>query len=263
MPPTASASAPVLANYPSSLLTIGAGVAIFHLRTQRVVVCYHTREKHWFLPKGRKNANESVERAAEREGFEETGYRNRLLPIALQHAQTDPDEGHEDYVTEAVWMQLLPLTARRQYVLFWFAAETVTPAQEEAYRVERRGQDAAGPSSRAYVPPEAFPKHQTLRERIDQDVVVHEDGTSVPYEPAWHEGTGVNEDELCYRSFLLPIEEACKKLRGSVMEDVVRRGWEGIQQRIEMETRAAGTAGREDLTIDISGTSKGKVSSKC
>ena len=55
------------------------------------------------------------------------------------------------------------------------------------------------------------------------------------YEPPRHEGTGVNEEEMLYRSYLLKIDEAVTKLRGSVMADVVREGWEAIQARMREE----------------------------
>ena len=113
------ASPPVHASFPSEKLTIGAGVAIFHIASQRAVVCYHSRDKYWFLPKGRRNANETTIRAAEREGFEESGYRNRVLPLPMKHRQTDPEDGPQAFVTEPLWTQLLPLTATSQYLLFW------------------------------------------------------------------------------------------------------------------------------------------------
>lgn len=69
--PTVSASLPLYARFDSSHLTIGAGVAIFRLATSRVVLCWHTREKYWFLPKGRRDAHEETGRGAEREGYEE------------------------------------------------------------------------------------------------------------------------------------------------------------------------------------------------
>lgn len=62
---------PVIANFDSSHLTIGAGVAIFHLASSRVVLCWHSAEKYWFLPKGRRDASEDTGAGAEREGFEE------------------------------------------------------------------------------------------------------------------------------------------------------------------------------------------------
>lgn len=69
MPP--SSDEPVIASFDSEHLTIGAGVAIFHLASDRVVVCYHPEHDNFFLPKGRRDANEETWVAAEREGFEE------------------------------------------------------------------------------------------------------------------------------------------------------------------------------------------------
>lgn len=68
---------PVIANFDSGHLTIGAGVAIFHLATSRVIVCRHSLKKYWFLPKGRKDASEDTSSGAEREGYEE------VIPIAI------------------------------------------------------------------------------------------------------------------------------------------------------------------------------------
>lgn len=44
---------------------------IFHLATNRVVVCKDTRNDVWFLPKGRRDASEETGVTAIREGFEE------------------------------------------------------------------------------------------------------------------------------------------------------------------------------------------------
>lgn len=67
-------SVPVFAQFSAHHLIIGCGVAIFHVASARVVVCHHTRDGYWFLPKGRRDAGEMSERAAEREGFEEVQY---------------------------------------------------------------------------------------------------------------------------------------------------------------------------------------------
>lgn len=215
-------STPVHASFPSSHLTIGAGVAIFHLASARVVVCYHSREKYWFLPKGRRNANEDVIRAAEREGFEESGYRNRVLPLPMKHHQPDPEEGpHEVFVAEPVWTQFLPLSATTQYLLFWYVAETLP-----------RDLEAPSGKGRTYQQPSRFPTGMQLAQRIALDMA--DDGGGI-YEPVRHENTGVDEDELLYESFLLPIADARAKVKGSVMEDVIVRGWEAIQLRQSME----------------------------
>lgn len=250
MPPTPSQ--PIYASFPSDLLTHGAGVAIFHLATARVVVCYHTRDEYYFLPKGRRNVGESSIEAAEREGFEESGYRNRVLGVVTGHRQTfaETEDGAADngtasskerrvsredvFVTEPVWMQLLPLSKRSQYILFWYIAETVPEEVEKSYPLP-----GTPGHSRIYRPPEPFPKDMTIKERIAQDG--RPDGEI--YEPVRHEGTGVDEEEALYESYLLPVEEARRKLKGSILEDVVRRGWEGILRREQMEEKMEKGAG--------------------
>ena len=66
-----ASSLPIFANFDAAHVVIGAGVAIFHLTTSRVVVCYHSKDGYWFLPKGRRDAGEDSGAGAEREGFEE------------------------------------------------------------------------------------------------------------------------------------------------------------------------------------------------
>ena len=66
---------PTVGNWDSANTTIGAGVAIFHLASSRVVLCYHSVDKYYFLPKGRRDASEDTGAAAEREGFEEVSAR--------------------------------------------------------------------------------------------------------------------------------------------------------------------------------------------
>ena len=52
-----------------------------------------------------------------------------------------------------------------------------------------------------------------------------------PYEPEHHANTGVDSEEMLYSSALVPVEEAVRRLQGSGMEYVVRKGWELICQR--------------------------------
>ena len=67
------ADLPIVGNWDSANTTIGAGVAIFHLASSRVVLCYHSTNNYYFLPKGRRDASEDTGSGAEREGFEEVG----------------------------------------------------------------------------------------------------------------------------------------------------------------------------------------------
>jgi len=221
------ASTAVNASFPSERTTLAAGAAIFHVASARVVLCFHTRDRYWFLPKGRLNANETITAAAEREGFEESGYRNRVMPLPIQHRQPDPEDGPKEiFVTEPLWTQLLPLSSRSQYILFWYAAETIPSEVEKSYVV-----DAPAP----YTSPPPFPTSMTLAQRVALDSIKADDGTEIVYEPVHHENTGVDEEEACYQSYLLPIAEARHRVKGSVMEDVIRRAWEAVQLRFRMK----------------------------
>jgi hypothetical protein len=118
-------------------------------------------------------------------------------------------------------MQLMPL-GPRQYVLYWYIAETLPPSLEKELETE---------AGAAYKPPPPYPRNLTLRDRIKQE--------PEGYEPLHHEGTGVDEEELTFKSHMLPIEEAVRRLgRDSVMADVVLKGWQGIQDRLAIEDAA-------------------------
>lgn len=117
-------------------------------------------------------------------------------------------------------MQMMPLGyGSKQYVLYWYVAETLPPSLEVELETE---------VGAAYRPPPAYPHELTLRERVR----LEPEG----YEPLHHEGTGVDAEEATYESHLVDVEEAVKRLgRHGVMADVVLRGWKGIQDRFAME----------------------------
>ncbi|KAH7070510.1 hypothetical protein BKA63DRAFT_78383 [Paraphoma chrysanthemicola] len=221
---------PVIAQFSGDRFINGGGVAIFHLATGRVVICSAVDRrvgKYYFLPKGRRDAGEESGRGAEREGYEESGYRNRLLPLPILHRQPQayPRAHAPPMTAEPVWMQLMPL-GTRQYVLYWYIAETLPPDTEKVLETE---------VGAAYKPPPPFPRTLTLRERIKME--------PEGYEPLHHEGTGVDEEEQTYESHLLPVEEAVKILgRNSVQADVVLKGWQGIQDRFAIEDAATSTS---------------------
>ncbi len=127
-------------------------------------------------------------------------------------------------------LEFLPLTATSQYLLFWYAAETVPGEIEQSVAGDRE----IG-SSGLYRSPQAFPASLRLKERIAQDHAPSQDKSSTLYEPFHHSNTGVDEEERLYESYLLPVAQARQKLRGSVMEDVVRRAHEAIELRMQME----------------------------
>lgn len=58
---------------------LGVGMVILQPSTGKCAVVYDSKHSYWLLPKGRKDANESLETAVLREAYEEV---RSLLPSA-------------------------------------------------------------------------------------------------------------------------------------------------------------------------------------
>jgi hypothetical protein len=113
----------------------------------------------------------------------------------------------------------MPVTPTIQYLLYWYIAETIPPQFEKELETE---------AGAAYKPPPPYPNDLTLQDRVKME--------PKGYEPVRHEGTGVDEEEQTYKSYLVPIDEAVQKLgKTGIMADVVLRGWQGIQDRYKLE----------------------------
>ncbi|KIP02358.1 hypothetical protein PHLGIDRAFT_79223, partial [Phlebiopsis gigantea 11061_1 CR5-6] len=79
--------------YFASDFLLGAGMVILQPSTSKVVVVYDEKNGYWFLPKGRKDVGESLEAAALREAYEESGYRAEFLPLSIpSNAPTPPSQ---------------------------------------------------------------------------------------------------------------------------------------------------------------------------
>jgi len=155
------------------------------------------------------------------------------LPLPLPHLQPSPatlasGDGEEGGMEQSKWVieplatRMMPVAREYQYLLFWYAAETLSEEDEETLNTV---------SEQGFVKPEVFPENMTLKEREALDK--REGGI---YEPRRHEGTGVDEDEAFYVGMLVGVEEAVRLL-GGTSADVVRRAWEGICLRRKMEEK--------------------------
>jgi len=114
---------------------LGAGMVVFQPATSKVVVIYERKKKYWFLPKGRKDVGESLEQAALREAYEESGYRVTFLPLYSKTqapgAPSDPNPwaapNHEPiFINTAAY----PPRVRRtitfppgEYLSFWYVGQ--------------------------------------------------------------------------------------------------------------------------------------------
>ncbi|KAF1985300.1 hypothetical protein K402DRAFT_334848 [Aulographum hederae CBS 113979] len=238
-PPSLTSTPPTFGRWDAQHFVDGAGVAIFHVKSARVVLCWHSRHRYWFLPKGRRDAGEAAWRGACREGFEESGYRNRMLPLPIQHKQPAahnpaPSEGESgkrpDFVIEPVWSQMIPLKKDVQYLFQWYIAETLPPDEEKALGLPEPVVPGSSAPQKPYFEPNIYPSGLTLRQRMAME--------PVGYEPPRHEGTGVDPSEMWYTSALIPVDQIGEKLGQGVEAEVAKAGWRAILKRVEMEQAA-------------------------
>ncbi|KAF5329632.1 hypothetical protein D9619_009464 [Psilocybe cf. subviscida] len=189
--------------YPTQQLLAGqfvvsAGSVLFRLNRQRqttsepiastipaleICVLHQTVRDEWLLPKGRKDRGESVEAAAIRETYEETGYRCRLWPQRMPTRAPAPGvfdvhvpEMVEDLV-EPVAVTIRQLgESRGVKLVYWF----ISLAAEGAEKVE--GSQMANESFESCFmePEEAIARltFQSDREIVRKALDIVRDGVS-------------------------------------------------------------------------------------
>jgi len=115
---------------------LGAGAIIIQPSSGKVVVVQDGNR--WFLPKGRKDLGESIEEAALREAYEESGYRCEFLP--LYHWTNAPADGsrlaYGRKHSEPLFVTVASYPGRRnrppgEYLTFWYACQIGRDAVRE------------------------------------------------------------------------------------------------------------------------------------
>jgi len=134
----------------SSNLLLGTGMVLIQRSTRKiVVVCEPTRD-YWFFPRGRKDLGESLEAAALREAYEESGYRAEFMPVynpsrapappgktsMYEQANTEPI-----YVTTTAWREVRNIqgpdaSLGYEYLTTWYIGQI----PDDAVREEGTGQ---------------------------------------------------------------------------------------------------------------------------
>jgi len=70
-----------------------AGGVLVDKENKKILIIQKNKTSEWLLPKGRMEENETIEQTAEREVFEETGYKNKaqkLLSVQVRPDLVDP-----------------------------------------------------------------------------------------------------------------------------------------------------------------------------
>ncbi|PGH16454.1 hypothetical protein AJ79_01785 [Helicocarpus griseus UAMH5409] len=114
--------------YFSDEFVISCGTVSIDLSKNLALLLYCRLRKQYHLPKGRKNVGESLEDAAVRETFEESGHRCRILPHTFVTLAPE-------YKVSQAHTEPLAVQQRRNWgphrLIFWYLAEadsTETPA---------------------------------------------------------------------------------------------------------------------------------------
>ncbi|KAI0369306.1 hypothetical protein BV20DRAFT_946440 [Pilatotrama ljubarskyi] len=131
----------------SSDFMLGAGMVVLQPSTGKVVVLGEKfkddrgRDRaHYFLPKGRKDVGESLEQAALREAYEESGYRVSFLPLIMPtHAPTPPGSPERSRwlpCSEPIYVDLHQWRRKHfgrddnggEYLTFWYVGQIADDA---------------------------------------------------------------------------------------------------------------------------------------
>ncbi|KAJ6494734.1 NUDIX hydrolase domain-like protein [Mycena vitilis] len=114
---------------------ISAGCILFRKGEEaglEICVLHDRNKNQWELPKGRKDCGESIEAAAIRETYEETGYACALLPVRMPTRAPAPGLNAVDAVatvegiSEPISVVVRDLGARGIKMVWWYIAHCDT-----------------------------------------------------------------------------------------------------------------------------------------
>jgi 8-oxo-dGTP pyrophosphatase MutT (NUDIX family) len=132
--------------YLSGNFIISAGSILFRKRPSaepdssalEICILHHLTEDEWLLPKGRKDRGETIEQAAIRETYEETGYPCHLWPQRMPTRAPAPGINDTHYaevvdnITEPVAVAIRDLGEGRAKLIFWYIALAEDGAEKVA-----------------------------------------------------------------------------------------------------------------------------------
>lgn len=116
--------------YLAGKFVISAGSVLFRIKqpTRQLEICvlHQLTRDEWLLPKGRKDRGESIEEAAVRETYEESGYKCNLWPQRMATRAPAPGVNNTHHVEEAEGLvEPMAVTIRELHegkikMIFWF-----------------------------------------------------------------------------------------------------------------------------------------------
>jgi 8-oxo-dGTP pyrophosphatase MutT (NUDIX family) len=125
---------------------LGVGMVIIQEHTHKIVMVWEKEKRYWFFPRGRKDVGESLEVAALREGYEESGYTPEFMPhYGNMHQPRPPSHTDEQYTEptcEPIFVTLMHWSAKArkerdgrvyvkpggEYLITWFLGKIASDA---------------------------------------------------------------------------------------------------------------------------------------
>lgn len=120
----------------SDRFVLSSGTVAIDCRRSLVLLLYYRPKGEYLLPKGRKNVGETLEAAAERETWEESGYNCRLLSHSLPTRAPQPTRTPH---TEPIAVQQRFSQGIRK-IIFWYLAQ-VDSSDRQAVQTQEEGED--------------------------------------------------------------------------------------------------------------------------
>ncbi|CAE7146225.1 unnamed protein product [Rhizoctonia solani] len=149
----AASSNPTEVLMSDEFVTCAGCVLLRRFPTLQVCILYHRKEDRYILPKGRKDRGESIEEAALRETYEETGHRCSFLPLNMTTRSQLSSVFVKDQPTyapgavEPIAVFLRRVADRDLKLIFWFVAEV-----DETRPYERGTQTGSEDYETRFVP---------------------------------------------------------------------------------------------------------------
>ena len=107
----------------SESFVLSSGTVCFDIEEKRVLLLNYRPKNEILLPKGRKDRGESLEIAAVRETYEESGFQCQLLPHSLHtNAQAPASREHQPHTEPIAVQQRIANRVRK--IIFWYLAQS-------------------------------------------------------------------------------------------------------------------------------------------
>lgn len=128
----------------AAAFVLSCGTVTLDLNKSKALLIRWHKTGEVMLPKGRKDIGETLENAALRETWEETGYRASLLPLPFLTQATSPPNSQTSEASTRLVTEPICVTQRDRggvrKIIFWFAAQADSTAPE-GKREQQEGED--------------------------------------------------------------------------------------------------------------------------